>query len=163
MSHTYAALYYHIVFSTRYREPLITDEVRDRLYSYIGGIVRREEGQLIAAGGVEDHPHLLLWTPTSIAIADLVRTVKSRSSRWVAETFPSLGAFALQSGYSAFTVGYGNLPAVKRYIAGQVMHHQRFSFMEEISMLHQLHGLPFEADNVDQKDRLKGPSGHAGR
>jgi putative transposase len=90
MPGTYSQILLHIVFSTKHREPWIMAEVAERLYPYMGGIVRAEKGVLYDIGGVEDHVHLYLrWRPDN-SVSDLMRTVKSRSSKWVHETFPGL-------------------------------------------------------------------------
>ena len=74
--------------------PLIKPDIAGRLYPYIDGIVRAEKGFLHPIGGVEDHVHLYLhWRPDG-SLSDLMRTVKSRSSRWVHDTYPDLSAFA---------------------------------------------------------------------
>jgi putative transposase len=42
MPHSYADLIYHIIFSTKDREPMITSEYQERLYEYISGIIRAQ-------------------------------------------------------------------------------------------------------------------------
>ena len=104
MPGTYSQILLHIVFSTKRREPWITADCAERLYRYMGGIVRGEKGVVYDIGGVEDHVHMYLrWWPDA-TISDLMRAVKAGSSKWVHETFPALGAFAWQEGYSVFTV-----------------------------------------------------------
>ncbi|MGH7131475.1 MAG: IS200/IS605 family transposase [Phycisphaerales bacterium] len=71
MPGTFSQLLYHIVFSTKHREPLITTDLRPRLYPFIGGIVRDEGGSLLTIGGIEDHVHLLVRYRTDATIADL--------------------------------------------------------------------------------------------
>lgn len=94
MPGTYTQILLHVMFSTKRREPWITADIAERLYGYMGGIIRAEKGALYDVGGVADHVHLYLrWRP-DVAISDLMRTVKARSSRWVHETFPALDAFA---------------------------------------------------------------------
>jgi REP element-mobilizing transposase RayT len=100
MAGTFSQILLHIVFSTKGRQPWITDEVALRLYPYIGGIVRDEGSVLLDSGGVEDHMHLYVRGRTDISIPDLLRNVKSRSSQWVHQTFPRLRDFAWQEGYS---------------------------------------------------------------
>ena len=113
MPGTYSQLLLHIVFSTKRRHRWIAQDVADRLYPYIGGIIRAEEGVLYDIGGVEDHVHLYLrWRPDG-SVSDLMRTVKSRSSKWVHDTFPTLSAFAWQEGYSVFSVSKSQEDAVK--------------------------------------------------
>jgi putative transposase len=87
MPGTYSQILLHIVFSTKHREPWITAEIAERLYPYIGGIVRAERGVLYDIGGIEDHVHMYLrWRPDG-SVSDLMRTVKARSSKWVHETY----------------------------------------------------------------------------
>src|SRR5687768_892947 len=52
--------YYHIVFSTKHRANLITDDLEARLYAFLGGIVRHLQCTLIAVNGMLDHVHLLI-------------------------------------------------------------------------------------------------------
>ena len=148
MPGTYSQILLHIVFSTKHRSPWINAEVAERLYPYIGGIVRAEKGVLYDIGGIEDHVHLYLrWRPDG-TVSDLMRTVKSQSSRWVHGTFPSLGAFAWQEGYSVFTVSKSQEGAVKAYIAGQHEHHNKEDFKSELLRMLHLHEIEFDEKYV---------------
>lgn len=119
MPGTYSQLLLHVVFSTKGREPWITPAVAERLFPYIGGIVRAEKGMLHEVGGIEDHVHLYLrWRPDG-SVSDLMRTVKSRSSKWVHDEFPSRADFAWQEGYSVFSVSKSQEAAVKKYMRGR--------------------------------------------
>jgi len=144
MPGTYSQLLLHIVFSTRGREPWISDQLAERLYPYIGGIVRAEKGVLYDIGGVADHVHMYLrWRPDG-SVSDLMRTVKSRSSKWVHTEFPALRDFAWQEGYSVFSVSKSQEAAVKRYIATQEEHHRKEDFRSELLRLLRAHGVEFE-------------------
>ena len=144
MPGTYSQLLLHIVFSTKQRQRWIAPEVAERLYPYIGGIIRAEKGVLYQIGGVEDHVHLYLrWRPDA-AISDLMRTVKARSSKWVHEMFPALQAFAWQEGYSVFSVSKSQEDAVKAYIAGQAEHHRKEDLRSELLRLLRAHGVEFD-------------------
>lgn len=145
MSGTYTQLLYHVVFSTQGRRPWITPAVAERLYPYIGGIIRAERGVLYEIGGIEDHVHLYLRWRADAAISDLMRIVKARSSKWVHETFEELGEFAWQEGYGAFTVSKSMEPAVKRYLAGQQEHHRTEDFTSELKRLLEAHGAEYDA------------------
>ncbi|MBX3474044.1 MAG: IS200/IS605 family transposase [Planctomycetes bacterium] len=144
MPGTYSQLLLHIVFSTKQRQPWLTDEITQRLYPYIGGIIRAEKGMLYAIGGVEDHVHMYLRWKTDGTISDLMRTVKARSSKWVHETFATHAAFAWQEGYGVFSVSKSQEDAVKKYIAGQREHHKQEEFKSELVQLFRLHGIDFE-------------------
>ncbi len=131
MPQSFAALYCHIIFSTKHREPLISRELQPRLFAYIGGGLRDEGNTLLAAGGMPDHVHLLASLSRQTSVAEVVRLVKANSSGWVHQTFSELRGFSWQNGYGAFSVSASALPAVKRYLAGQEEHHRRRTFQEE--------------------------------
>ncbi|HUU86107.1 MAG TPA: IS200/IS605 family transposase [Phycisphaerae bacterium] len=143
MPGTYSQILLHVVFSTRQRRSWITRDVADRLYPYIGGLVRAQKGVLYEIGGVEDHVHMYLRWRTDESVSVLMRTVKARSSKWVHDTFPGLGAFAWQEGYSAFSVSKSQEEAVKEYIAGQAEHHKKEDFKSELLRLLRAHGVEF--------------------
>ena len=129
-------------------ERWIAPDVADRLYPYIGGIVRVEKGVLYDIGGVEDHIHMYLrWRPDA-TVSDLMRIVKSRSSKWVHDTFPKLGMFAWQEGYPVFTVSKSQEGAVKAYIAGQREHHRKEDFKSELLRMLRLHEIEFDEQYV---------------
>src|SRR5437899_1452999 len=108
MPQSFVCLNYHLVFSTRGREPLLTAEILPRLYQYVGGYLRAENARLLAAGGMPDHVHWLVSLHQQTSVADALRGIKSNSSKWVHETYPDLRGFAWQTGYGAFAVSYSN-------------------------------------------------------
>jgi REP element-mobilizing transposase RayT len=144
MPSSYTSLYYHFIFSTKERRPRITNDIQTRLYEYIGGIVAHEKGRLLTAGGMPDHIHLLAAFTAQKAVSDLMRLVKTNSSKWVHETFSDHRDFGWQDGYGAFTVSYSNLARVKRYIAAQEEHHRRLSFQEEFLTFLKRHGIEYD-------------------
>jgi putative transposase len=100
MPQSLASVYLHVVFSTKNRVPLITPELAPRLYQYLAGTALGNETKLIDVGGVADHVHLLLSFGREVKIADVVKTLKGGSSRWVNDTFGA-EQFAWQSGYGS--------------------------------------------------------------
>jgi putative transposase len=144
MAGTYSQILLHIVFSTKGRKQWITPDVAERLYPYIGGIIRSEKGTLFDIGGVEDHLHLYLrWRPDG-SVSDLMRTTKAQSSKWIHETYPKLSGFAWQEGYAVFSVSKSQEPAVKKYIAGQAEHHRRVDFKSELLKMLRAHEIEFD-------------------
>ena len=83
MSNSYTSLAYHIVFSTKYRKPMLTEAVCKETYKYIGGIVANKEGQLLEIGGIENHVHLLTSCSPRMTLANFVRDIKANSSKWL--------------------------------------------------------------------------------
>jgi REP element-mobilizing transposase RayT len=144
MPQSFACLYHHLIFSTKARSPLITEGVQPRLFDYIGGILRAEGCSLIAAGGMPDHVHLLVSLGKQVSMSEALRIVKTNSSRWVHDTFPSLAGFAWQVGYGAFSVSASQLETVKVYLSGQAEHHRRITFQEEFVALLRRHGIEYD-------------------
>jgi REP element-mobilizing transposase RayT len=145
MSSTLSNLTYHIVFSTKYREPLITQDLREELYSYIGGVVRSKRGVLLRVGGVADHLHLVTRLRPDIALSDMMRLVKANSSKWINERESRSGAhFAWQSGYGAFTVSPSQLPALIDYVDHQEDHHRARTFQDEFVAILKKHGVEYD-------------------
>jgi REP element-mobilizing transposase RayT len=124
-------LLYHIIFSTKNREPTIDAELPPRLHCYIGGIINEMGGKPIIVGGVEDHVHIFTHLPAVMSISEAVRVIKSNSSSWVHRSFPDQASFAWQSGYAAFTVSPSIYDDLRRYIEDQETHHKRVSFQDE--------------------------------
>ena len=144
MSQTFSNLEYHIIFSTQDRRSTIPPEMQNRLYDYVGGILKTERCVLLAVGGTADHVHLLISTHTQIAVADLMRMVKSKSSKWIYETFPEHKDFHWQAGYGAFTVSRSIRDQVEKYIGAQEEHHRKFSFRDELAALLKKCGVEFD-------------------
>jgi REP element-mobilizing transposase RayT len=136
MPSTHLSLHFHIVFSTKHREARIATEWRDRLHAYLGGEARNSGAIPEIVGGVADHVHLLLGLTATARLADVVRDIKSVSSKWVHEEQGDR-AFAWQEGYGAFTVSPSLRENVRNYIARQEEHHRKRSFQEEyLELLH---------------------------
>ncbi len=130
MPSTHLSLHYHLVFSTKIREPLLNHDNCARIHAYLGGIIRGMNGVAHAVGGAADHVHLLIGLRATHCLADVMRELKSDSSRWVHEEL-GLGNFAWQEGYGAFTVSAPDLERVRGYVLRQEEHHREKGFQEE--------------------------------
>src|SRR5439155_10774362 len=96
--------YFHCVFSTKQRQPIITPALRDRLWPFLGGIARQNKLKALEIGGVADHVHLLLSLPATLSIAKALQLIKGGSSKWIHETFPNQRHFSWEEKYGAFSV-----------------------------------------------------------
>jgi len=141
MSHTFTKNHQHIIFSTAERRKLIDKRFQPKLWAYIAGICHNHEIFVRAIGGVEDHIHMLLELPPTLAVAKTVLTIKSNSSKWVNELGRS---FAWQKGYAAFSVSASNVAAVERYIRNQEQHHRKVTYENEFIGFLRKHGVPFD-------------------
>jgi len=141
---SYTNLQYHIAFSTKERRPWLEPETLSRTCEYIGGILREQGGKLLAANGTADHVHIAALADPTVAISDLLRTIKTNSSSWIHRTFPDLRDFHWQDGYAAFSVSASVTPRVVSYIRKQAEHHKQTSFMEELVALLDKHGIEYD-------------------
>ncbi|MCH7228228.1 IS200/IS605 family transposase [Haloferula sp. A504] len=144
MPQSLAQILVHLVFSTKNREPVLDDDIRDELHAYIGGIVGNQKGTLLKAGSVADHIHLLVAHPRTCAPSDLVQEIKTGSSKWLKGKAPRYGGFHWQNGYGAFSISPSHRPALERYIANQAEHHRKITFQDEYRRLLEKYGIEFD-------------------
>jgi len=131
MANTYSSLHYHLIFSTKNREPWLVPDMEQRIWEFIGGIARAHRMTALQVGGIEDHIHALVTAPPTIAPFQIAQYLKADSSKWIHEEFPTLRNFWWQDGYGAFTVSKSNIPKVIKYIQNQREHHRKRTFQEE--------------------------------
>ena len=141
---SYISSYIHCVFSTKERRQLITSELRERLWPFLGGIARQNKMKAIEIGGVEDHVHILLSLPSAMAISKALQLIKGGSSKWIHETFPEHRLFAWQDEYGAFSVSMSQLDKTIEYIRGQEAHHRKMTFQEEFLALLKKHRIEYD-------------------
>jgi putative transposase len=141
MPHSYTSIIVHVVFSTKDRKPQIDTTLEERLYPYLGGIIRELAGKLIAVNGIEDHLHLLAAVKATMSVTEAVCKIKGSSSKWIHETFPDRPSFAWQRGYAAFSVSESQISRVAAYIDRQKIHHEKLSYHDEFLRLLQAHGI----------------------
>ena len=144
MAHTYTSFLVHIIFSTRDRQPYLDGDVGARVFAYMGGILRELGSTALLINGPGDHVHGLVTLPSTVSLSDLMRTLKTNSSRWVHEQWPQHKSFAWQTGYGAFSVSRSNAEEVERYIANEQEHHRHVSFQEEYLAFLKRHGVAFD-------------------
>lgn len=131
MPQSLANIRVHLVFSTKDRHPFLVPDLRASLHAYLAEVARNTGCACHRVGGVCDHVHLAITLPRTITVASLVETVKTSSSKWMKLHPPTVGKFAWQRGYGAFSVGPADRDALCRYIENQEEHHRTRSFQEE--------------------------------
>jgi REP element-mobilizing transposase RayT len=146
---TYYSLHYHLVFSTKHRDPSIDPVWRGRLFAYLGGILTVLDGLPEQIGGVTDHVHLLAGLKATHCLSDFMRDLKKRSSLWIHEEIHA-PAFAWQEGYAAFTVSPTARAGVRGYILDQEKHHQTSgSFRDELIALLEAAEIKYDPEYLD--------------
>lgn len=145
MPQSYTNLIYHIVYSTKDRKPLITNDLQPRLYDYIGGMIRQRGGICLEIGGMSDHLHILAKLKPDKALSDVLRDLKANSTGWMHDVFPDMKDFTWQRGYGAFTVSSSQVENVRQYIANQEERHKKIgSFRDKFIKLLQANEIDFE-------------------
>lgn len=144
MAHSYISIKVHYIFSTKNRHKIITPELEERLWPYMGGIAKQNNMKALAIGGIEDHAHILLSLPSTISIAKAIQLIKGGSSKWVSDTFSSLRDFEWQEGYGAFSISISHVDDTIAYIENQKEHHRKQTFEEEYIAILKKHGIEYD-------------------
>jgi putative transposase len=113
MPNSYTNLLYHVVFSTKNREPLITEARQQRLYEYMGATIGKHGGIVLEINGMADHVHLLAKLRPDEAISNLLRDLKANASGWLHKLFPDMRDFGWQNGYGEFAVSASQVGIVQ--------------------------------------------------
>jgi REP element-mobilizing transposase RayT len=136
MSNTYTQLYIHFVFAVKYRTATIQPTWEERLHKYITGIVQNNGHKLLAINSAYDHVHLFVGLNPKQSISDLMRLVKGDSAEFINKEKLTIGKFAWQDGYGAFSNSRSQIHEVVLYIQNQKEHHVKRTFKDEyIDML----------------------------
>ncbi len=121
----------HLIFSTKDREPWLTQEMRSRLHACMAEVARSKGCEAYRVGGMADHVHLALTLPRTMTQSDLVKELKTSSNHWLEGQDTRYSAFAWQRGYGIFSVGKSQLQTLVDYISNQEEHHRARTFQEE--------------------------------
>jgi putative transposase len=150
MGRTYYKLYVQAVFVVKYRRALIGKDWSQTLFRNIGNLINEAGGHSLIVNGVSDHVHCLFSLPPSLAISDVMKVAKAKSSRWINENRLTPVRFEWQKGFAAFSYHVEQLERVRAYIASQEVHHGTRSFPDEVRALHREHRVePGETDPHD--------------
>src|SRR3990167_11248537 len=145
---THHGILLHVVFSTKYRKPLLHADWQDELFAYIGGTVKDHKATLLKSGGIEDHVHLLLRIHPEFAISKTIQLLKANSSKWINDGQKTTTEFRWQRGYGAFSVSQSMTETVKQCLANQREHHRHQSFDDEYLAMLRKHNVEFDPQYV---------------
>jgi putative transposase len=143
MPGTFTNFIYHMTWSTKHREPFLTDW-RSSMHGYIVGIGDALRVKTIQIGGIEDHIHRLCVAPAALSASELAKKVKGSSSKWANDECKLATRFEWQVGYAAFSVSRSQAPIVAAYIENQVEHHRHRTYREELIALLHKHGVEYD-------------------
>ncbi len=130
----YCRLFYHIIWGTKYREPIITPEIEPVLYNFIRSKAIGLGGFLHALNGTEDHVHLIVYIPVTIPLAQFIGKIKGTSSTKINKSGLVDDHFFWQTGYSVFTINEKLVPVYIKYVVNQKHHHQEGTMNSQLEM-----------------------------
>jgi len=131
MANTYTQLLVQFVFAVKHRKSKVHANIRIPLEKYITGIVQNKNHKMLAIYCMPDHCHILIGLNPDQSIADIIRDIKSNSSKWLNQQNALNSKFNWQEGYGAFSYAKSQLDVVIKYILNQAEHHHTQTFKEE--------------------------------
>ena len=144
MANTYTQIHIQVVFAVKYRQALIGELWKKRLYKYISGIIHNNGHKMLQINGMPDHIHILIGMRPVQALSDLIKLIKQDSSKWINQNGLVNRNFSWQQGYGAFSYSKSQLPVVINYIQNQEEHHKRITFINEYMGMLNAHSIKFD-------------------
>ena len=123
MRHPHVSLHYHFVWSTWDRAPRLTPILERRIHAAILARCEALGVVPIAVGGTDDHIHLLVGAPATLAPAEIMKNVKGATSHLINHAFGLAELFRWQGAYGVFAVSAERVLLVERYVLQQRARH----------------------------------------
>ncbi len=144
MAQSLAKIYVHVVFSTKGRENILTDNHRSALHDYMGGILRDLGCTPVEINTEPDHAHVLFVLSRAKTVSEAIGELKRGSGVWLQTQHTQYTGFHWQNGYGAFSVSQSGVDEVREYIRTQHDHHKKISFQDELRVMLRKYGIEFD-------------------
>jgi len=144
MANTYHQVYIQAIFAVKYRAATLDKSWRPRILGVIGNLINETGCKTILVNGVGDHVHCFLGLKPTVAIAELMKTVKAKSSKYINDHELTRARFEWQEGYGAFSYSHSHIDDVYKYIAKQEEHHKKRTFREEYLEFLEKYEVPYD-------------------
>jgi len=129
---------------TKERYPFLDPPIRAELHRYMATVLDGVASPAILINSVADHVHVLCRLSKNHAVCDVVREIKTSTSKWLKTKRGTLAKFRWQNGYGAFSVSPSQMASVRRYIESQEAHHRTVSFHDEFRRFLARYGVEFD-------------------
>jgi putative transposase len=129
----FVKVWIHFVWSTKNREPLLSDEIRQDVFGHIRENAKDKNIHIDFINGYVDHVHCLISLGTDQTIENIMRLIKGESSFWINKNNLCKTKFGWQDEYFAVSVSESNMPSVRKYNANQEEHHKTKGFDDEFT------------------------------
>lgn len=144
MAQSLAQILIHVIFSTKDRYPFLRPEIRAELHAYAATVLQGMGSPAILISSVDDHVHVLCRLSKNHAVCDVIREIKTTTSKWLKTKGGNLAKFGWQNGYGAFSVSPSQVATVRHYIENQEAHHRKVSFQDEFRNFLRKYGVEFD-------------------
>ncbi len=144
MANTYDSLIAQTVFAVKFRNSLILPDWKHELFSVIGNLINENGCKTYSVNGVSDHVHCLFSFKPKHSLSLVMKSTKSKSSKWLNESGYLKNRFEWQDGFGAFTYSQGQVDKVFRYIQNQESHHKKVTFLEEYAKMLSKYKIEYE-------------------
>jgi REP element-mobilizing transposase RayT len=144
MAQSYASIIAHIIFSTKNRAPILTENIHQELFAYLIAVFEDINGKALTLNCTGNHIHILASLPRDMAPSKIIEKIKTGTSLWIKKRFPDAKDFYWQSGYGCFSVSKSGVESVKKYIANQFEHHKKMTFEDEFRAILTKHGIEYD-------------------
>jgi putative transposase len=134
MEGNFIQVYIHFVWSTKTRMPVLGKSFRKDLYQYIKKNSKEKNIHIDSINGVEDHVHCMVSLNATQTMADIMKSIKGASSKWLNDSKLIEEHFQWQDGYGAFAVSPQNIVKARNYIFNQEEHHKKKSYDDELGI-----------------------------
>ena len=128
---SYIKVYVHFIWSTKYRKPLLTKNIRFDIFKHIRENAKMKNIYLDFINGYIDHVHCLVSLNDSMSIGKIAQLLKGESSHWINQNKLTKSKFEWQDEYMAIGICDDKIQIVRDYIARQEEHHNKVAFSYE--------------------------------
>ena len=123
-AHTFHDIKLHVVWTTKYRHPILLGEIGLTAREFIRQICQARDVVIVKGSLKPDHVHLMVEIPPGLSVSDLMQAIKGKSARLLFRDFPALrrrywGQHLWSRGYFAASVGCVDEALILDYIAHQ--------------------------------------------
>jgi len=144
-----AELYFHIIFWTSKLQPALSPDMLANAREEMDQAMFTVAGEALAAGGAENHLHILARLSPDHSLQEAIDTLRRRSATWAAQA-RGMRNFSWNENEVAVSISPDHLKVAREFIESQESHHENVSFQCEMTALLAEHG--FEYDECELWD-----------
>jgi REP element-mobilizing transposase RayT len=130
MANTYHQIYLQTIFAVKYRKAVVDKTWKEKLFAVIGNLINETNCKTIIVNRVEDHIHCFIGLKPVVAVSELMKTVKAKSSKYINDHSLTPEHFEWQEGYGVFSYSQKDVDTVYKYIQHQEEHHKVQTFRQ---------------------------------